>query len=129
MSAKLQIEKYFEALQRLVERGAKINNDTVALEAGSGRGSIKKSRAAYADLIAAIEQTAQKQVEAKIEADPLPAIRQENSDLVRQLDSALERELALLTEVYSLREQLRQLHEQLASKPVLIHNRRPPSQH
>ncbi|MBC3876648.1 hypothetical protein H8K38_02380 [Undibacterium sp. FT79W] len=125
MSAKLQVDKYFQALQRLVEQGAKINNDTVALEAGSGRGSIKKSRAAYSGLIAAIEHAARKQTEAKIEADPLPAIRQENSNLVRQLDSALERELALLTEVYSLREQLRQLHEQLAAKPVLIHSRRP----
>lgn len=124
MSAKLQVDKYAQALQRLVERGAKINNDTVAVEAGSGRGSIKKSRSAYGDLISAIEHAAQKQVEAKIEADPLPAIRQENSNLVQQLDAALERELALLTEVYSLREQVRQLHEQLTGNPVLIHSRR-----
>lgn len=123
MSAKLQIDKYFAALQRLVERGAKINNDTVALEAGSGRGSIKKSRAAYIELIAAIDRASQNQAEVRVEADPLPAIRQEKASLLKLLDGALERELALLTEVYGLREQVRQLQEQLAGKPILIHSR------
>jgi hypothetical protein len=113
MSAKLQVDKYFQALQRLVDRGEKINNDTVALEAGSGRGSIKRSRPAYADLIIAIDAAAQKQAETKAENDPVPALRQEKTDLVRLLDGALERELALLSEVYDLREEVRQLREQL----------------
>ena len=47
MSAKNQVGKYFEALERLKARNAPINNDAVSLEAGSGRGSIKKSRPAY----------------------------------------------------------------------------------
>ncbi len=53
MSAKLQVDKYLAALERLKARREPINNDTVALEAGSGRGSIKKSRPAYAGLITA----------------------------------------------------------------------------
>jgi hypothetical protein len=120
MSAKLQVEKYFQALQRLVDRGEKINNDTVALEAGSGRGSIKRSRLAYAELIAAIDAAAQKQAEAKAETDPVPALRQEKTDLVRLLDGALERELALLSEVYNLREEVRQLREQLPNKGLVV---------
>ncbi|WP_168389503.1 hypothetical protein [Acinetobacter indicus] len=41
----------------LLPKGSAINNDTVALEAGRKRGSIKKSR--HAALIEAIEQAAQ----------------------------------------------------------------------
>jgi hypothetical protein len=109
MSAKVQVDKYFAALQRLRDRGAPISNDAVALEAGSGRGSIKKSRLGYTDLIAAIDQAAKEQAEAKVSSDPLPALRQNIELLTRRLDQALERELCLLHEVYSLREECRQL--------------------
>lgn len=127
MSAKLQVEKYFRALRRLVDRGEKINNDTVALEAGSGRGSIKRSRPAYTELIAAIDLAAQEQAAAKAETDPVPVLRQEKTNLVQLLDGALERELALLNEVYNLREEVRQLREQLPNKAlVVIHNARKP---
>lgn len=123
MSAKLQVEKYFEALQRLIDRGNKISNDTVAMEAGSGRGSIKKSRPAYGDLIAAIDMAASKQAAATVQTDPAPALQQEKNNLVQRLDAALERELALLSEVYNLREELRQLREKLPNKGlVMAHN-------
>lgn len=122
MSAKLQVEKYFQALQRLIDRGAKISNDTVALEAGSGRGSIKRSRTAYTELIAAIELAAQAQA-AKVETDPISVLREEKANLVQLLDGALERELALLSEVYILREEVWQLREQLPHKAlVVVHN-------
>ncbi len=56
------LEEYFSALNRLlknepliVPRGSKINKDTVALEAGRKRGSIKASRKSFEQLIAAIE--------------------------------------------------------------------------
>ncbi|RZL03822.1 MAG: hypothetical protein EOP36_02990 [Rubrivivax sp.] len=109
MSAKLQVAKYYAALQRLVERGMPISNDAVALEAGSGRGSIKKSRAAYADLIAAIDLAAQEQNREKVATDPTPALRQEIQNLTQRLDQALEREICLLHEVYTLKEENRQL--------------------
>lgn len=109
MSAKLQVEKYFSALQRLKDRGEPISNDAVALEAGSGRGSIKKSRPAYAELISAIEQAAREQVQSKQSVDPVPALRQEVELLRRKLDKSLEREICLLHEVYDLREENRQL--------------------
>ena len=58
------LNEYYAALERLkankptlLAKGSAINNDTVALEAGRKRGSIKKSR--HAALIDAIEQAAQ----------------------------------------------------------------------
>ena len=58
------LNEYYAALERLkankpivLPKGSAINNDTVAMEAGRKRGSIKKSR--HAALIEAIEQAAQ----------------------------------------------------------------------
>lgn len=57
------LNEYYAALERLkankpiiLTKGSAINNDTVALEAGRKRGSIKKSR--YAALVEAIELAA-----------------------------------------------------------------------
>ena len=59
------LNEYYAALERLkankptsLAKGSAINNDTVALEAGRKRGSIKKSR--HAALIEAIELAVQK---------------------------------------------------------------------
>lgn len=109
MGAKIQVEKYFAALERLKTRGQPINNDAVAKEAGSGKGSIKKSRPGYADLIAAIEKAALEQKQAKETADPTPRLHQQIATLQQRLDNALEREVSLLYEVYELREKVRQL--------------------
>lgn len=56
------INDYWDALDRLrlnapirLQKGVSINKDTVALEAGRKRGSIKKSRLGFSGLIAAIE--------------------------------------------------------------------------
>ncbi len=56
------LNDYFEALERLklnnpvnVPKNSKINKDMVALEAGRKRGSIKKSREMFTELIAAID--------------------------------------------------------------------------
>lgn len=121
MSAKVQVEKYYAALQRLVDRGMPISNDAVAIEAGSGRGSIKRSRPAYTDLIAAIEAASREQTETKVVADPLAALRHEVELLTRRLDGALERELCLLQEVYTLREENRQLK---VGRPFAVANSR-----
>ena len=57
------LNEYYAALERLkankpmvLPKGSAINNDTVALEAGRKRGSIKKSR--HAALVEVIEQAA-----------------------------------------------------------------------
>ena len=58
------LNEYYAALERLktnkptlLTKNSAINNDTVALEAGRKRGSIKKSR--HAALVQVIEQAAQ----------------------------------------------------------------------
>jgi hypothetical protein len=60
------LDDYYKALRRLVNntpinvpKNTKINNDTVALEAGRKRGSIKKSREIFSDLISEIEKISQ----------------------------------------------------------------------
>ena len=111
MSAKLQVEKYFAALERLKARGEPISNDAVALEAGSGRGSIKKSRPAYTELILAIDAAAKLHVEEKTSSDLVPGLRDDVAALTRRLDQALEREVALLNELYELRVRVQQLTE------------------
>lgn len=111
MSAKLQVDKYFASLERLKARGEPISNDAVSLEAGCGRGSIKKSRPAYAKLIAAIEEASQDQAKAKTAADPVTGLRNDVESLTRRLDQALEREVALLHELYELRARVQQLTE------------------
>lgn len=57
------LDDYYKALRRLINntpinvpKNTKINNDTVALEAGRKRGSIKKSREIFSDLISEIEK-------------------------------------------------------------------------
>jgi hypothetical protein len=112
MSAKIQVDKYFAALERLKARGEPISNDAVALEAGSGRGSIKKSRPAYAELIAAIDSAAEQQAKDKVVSDPAPGLRRDIDDLTRRLDQSLDREVALLHELYDLRAEVKQLAEE-----------------
>lgn len=120
MAAKSQVDKYLEALARLKARGEPINNDAVAKEAGSGKGSIKKSRPGYAALIAAIEQAALEQKQVKAAADPTPQLRQQLKTLQQRLDGALEREVCLLYEVYNLREENRLLKQ---GRPTLVPNK------
>lgn len=109
MAAKSQVDKYFEALERLKARKVPINNDAVAKEAGSGKGSIKKSRPGYAALIAAIEQAALDQKQAQAVTDPITQLRQQLALVQQRLDNSLEREVNLLNELYTLREENQQL--------------------
>lgn len=60
--SKLSLKEYWDALDNIkkgkpvnVPPGGRITNDQVSIEAGRGRGSIKKSRESYQELIAAIE--------------------------------------------------------------------------
>lgn len=94
------LDDYYAALDRLKKRNAKINNDTVAVEAGRKKGTIKKSRALYAELIQAIDQAAAEQANSpnpdKARADKY---RAEATHLRAQLDAAYAREVSLLAEL------------------------------
>ncbi|AUT76096.1 hypothetical protein C2L64_48735 [Paraburkholderia hospita] len=99
---------YYAALERLKKRkGARINNDTVAIEAGRKKGSIKKSRAQFTELIAAIDAANAVAGHPKLElTDRLNRAKGDAKDLQAQLDESLARELALLRQVFNLRKEL-----------------------
>jgi hypothetical protein len=95
---------YYAALERLKKRkDVRINNDTVAIEAGRKKGSIKKSRPQFTELIAAIDAANAVTGRPKLE---LTERLNRAKDLQAQLDESLARELALLRQVFSLRKEL-----------------------
>ena len=113
------LNDYYAALERLkankpivLQKGSAINNDTVALEAGRKRGSIKKSR--HVALIEAIEQAAQaagqnvlspaQRIEqAKTKAK---AVKSDYEQLKEDYEKLLEKCNSLLLENFELRQRL-----------------------
>lgn len=108
---------YFEALERLknnnstiVSKGTKITNDSVALEAGRQKGSIKKSRLIFSDLILAIEEAAIEQ--SKQLNKPEEKIEKAKNDITyykRAWEESLAREVSLLNEVFELKKEISKL--------------------
>ncbi|MEP9317764.1 hypothetical protein ABKS89_11555 [Pseudomonas sp. LABIM340] len=97
------LNEYYQALERLVnntplrlDRGSKISKDTVALEAGRGRGSIKKSRVQFFDLIEAIQLAASNQRSTTAPGEELRELVNQYRDLY---EAALVREVSLLSEL------------------------------
>lgn len=108
---------YFNALERLindspinVNKGIRITNDSVALEAGRGKGSIKKSRPIFAELISAINDAAIKQSYGNNQQKEKMFKAKNLADKYRrELEAALARELSLLYELYETKKQLSKL--------------------
>lgn len=111
------LDDYFSALERLkqgtpriVKKGGKITNDSVSLEAGRKKGSIKKSREQFQALIAAIDAAAAEQSRPQREqAQRLGKVKQTAETLRMELDAALGRELSLLVELYETKKILAKL--------------------
>lgn len=118
------IDNYRAALQRLIEgkpqnvpKGSAINKDTVALEAGRKRGSIKKSRADNAPLIAEIEAAAAHQDTAKPSASEnarkqkacKQAAQEQLGALKADYELALQKIVSLVQENYLLKQQISEL--------------------
>lgn len=118
--------EFFEALNRLVERGVKPTFDGVAIEAGRKKGSIRRGLDRHKELVAAIEKAAEafgKESEQSKEFKQAARIEK----LKKERDKYLERYNALLSEhigaIYQLEElrienlELREkLGEQIAKK-------------
>ncbi|ENW23223.1 MULTISPECIES: hypothetical protein [Acinetobacter] len=111
------LNEYYAALERLkankptiLAKGSAINNDTVALEAGRKRGSIKKSR--YAALVEAIELAAQEagqnalspaqQVEQA--KSKTKAVKSDYEQLKKDYEKLLEKCNSLLLENFELKQ-------------------------
>ena len=104
------LNDYYAALERLkankpivLPKGSAINNDTVAMEAGRKRGSIKKSR--HAALIEAIEQAvlspAQQIEQAKTKTK---AVKSDYEQLKEDYEKLLEKCNSLLLENFDLKQ-------------------------
>ena len=116
------VNEYYAALERLkankptvLPKGSAINNDTVALEAGRKRGSIKKSR--HAALVEAIEQAAQEAWQnvlsptQRIEQakNRTKAAKSDYEQLQEEYEKLLEKCNSLLLENFELRQSVRTL--------------------
>lgn len=101
------IDEYFEALERLknnkpirVPIGSKINNDFVSLEAGRKKGTIKKSRAIFDELIEEIKRVSEKDIKHEKELKKKILRYKEKYLEYRKLyEEALNRELMLLEKI------------------------------
>ncbi|MEO3711503.1 hypothetical protein [Roseateles flavus] len=107
MSSDLQ--DYFDALERLKERGEKINNDSVSREAGRKPGSIKKSRPEFDFLRSEIKKAAGKSSPSGDETkrkDALAELREKLAVAEAKIISGYSREISLLRQIRKLRVEL-----------------------
>lgn len=115
---------YFEALERLknnaplnVPINTRITNDSVALEAGRKRGSIKKSREVFSQLIDAIDNAAKEQERpTQPYKERAIKIKQEFNRMRLLYEEALNREIMLIKRVYELEAELAKLTKNRVSE-------------
>ena len=111
------ISEYEDALERLISnkpinvpKGSKINNDTVALEAGRKRGSIKKSRDVFVDLILKIEEISSAEKFPKKEYEQKILKWKNKANEYRDLyEDVLNRELMLIERLRNLEIELKKI--------------------
>jgi len=106
------LTEYFEALERLkkgkpinVHKGTRITNDSVSLEAGRKKGTIKKSRPIFSELIDAIDAAAQAELKPQDETRAKLDDAKAEVDRYRTLwEEALSREVSLVRQLWDERE-------------------------
>lgn len=120
------LKDYFDALERLkrskpinVPKGTKITNDSVSLEAGRKKGTIKKSRPVFSELIDAINHAAN----AEVGPQDMMQARLDNAkaeaEKYRNLwEEALAREISLVKELWDAREAWAKERNTMASGKV-----------
>lgn len=127
------IEEYEAALERLISnnpinvaKGTKINNDTVALEAGRKRGSIKKSRDIFSDLINKIKTaSSQKDLKKALYEKKINKWKNKANDYRKLYEDTLNRELMLIEHVKNLEVKLEKAtHNKISSLNNINYNSR-----
>lgn len=111
------MKEYYDALDRLMRNcpirvpiGSKINNDTVALEAGKKRGSIKKSREVFWDLIDKIKEINNtNNAPIKASNKKMKKYKDQTEKYRKLYEEALNRELMMLERINQL-EKMHQKH-------------------
>ena len=108
------IDDYFEAFARLksnspirIPKDSKISNDNVSLEAGRKKGTIKKSRPIFDELITAINKTKKKDDALIIEAQTkLNKYKKELQQYKFLYEESINRELMYLEKIDKLEKTL-----------------------
>jgi len=100
---------YFKALARLlkgkprtISHPYKINKDTVALEAGHKRGSIKKSRDSHREIILAIEKAQEEGISMTPSKKAIGRAKEEAKTYKQKYHASVNRELLLHRRVREL---------------------------
>lgn len=109
------IDEYFEALERLknntpirIPKGSKINNDNVSLEAGRKKGTIKKSRPAFNELIEEIKKANEKDIKPILEAqDKADKYKEKFLRYKKLYEESINRELMYLEKIDKLERQFK----------------------
>lgn len=104
---------YFDALERLekgrpvnVPKGTKITNDNVSQEAGRKKGTIKKSRPVFKELIDAIDAAASEQTQPQDSAKAaLDAVKADAARYRTLWEEALAREVSLFHQLENAQQQ------------------------
>lgn len=115
--SKLSLKEYWDALDNIkkgkpvnVPPGGRITNDQVSIEAGRGRGSIKKSRKSYMELIAAIEAAEKERQQFSNKDEEKYQRRRTEADKFKLLyQQAVAREISLAKENMELKKELKLL--------------------
>lgn len=102
--------EYFEALERLkkgspliVPKNTKISKDSVSLEAGRQKGTIKKSRPIFKQLIDAIDEAALEQhLPVLTEREKLVKVKTKLENYRALYEAAVAREIMLVRRIYEL---------------------------
>ncbi len=120
------LKDYFDALERLkhgkpvnVPKGTKITNDSVSQEAGRKKGTIKKSRPVFCDLIEAINAAAN--VESKPTDEMRERLDQAKAEAAKYRalwEEALAREVSLVKELWDTREAWAKEREAMTSGKI-----------
>jgi hypothetical protein len=111
------LEEYYEALHRLINnnpvnvpKDTKINKDTVALEAGRKRGSIKKSREVFLELIEAIKKASEeKSKNTSQHIEQITKIKDKMNNFKHLYEEALNRELMYIERINELEKALKNI--------------------
>lgn len=126
-----------EALNRLISntpirvpKGSKINNDTVALEAGLKRGAVKRSRPELAELLDDIQEAEAKRLGKEyskknskivLQTEALK-LKQQLNELQEKYDTQLSQINSLIFENHRLKREIQFLNEENNNKIINFKN-------
>lgn len=122
------LQEYYDALQRLkdnrpkvVPKGSKINNDTVALEAGKKRGSIKRSREVFIPLIEEIKSIQANEQAPKIKYEErIEKYKNKCKEYKSLYEGALNRELMLIERINELEKTIQSRRPEMVEVPKIV---------